>query len=277
MSEHAAQEARETTRCALGCQAAIRRTGSWSSGDACGSTCLVPAKINAFCQTCCLCRRLAEGCQLDSVAVTSACGATCVVPIVWELETGSGVVWFRAMYLSLRIKRPEYNRARNQLKQGGGRLCNAGERRLLLTVPGSEPSTRYMRSPIVVSIDAACQWLREVGEVQAAEQLSQHPQPLPTAANGTGGQQGLNSSQPGTALGAHMHASATNVRSLPSQHVTPGSDRDAGQGGTLQRASRLGAEVSRCFNAAAALSATLYLAHRYCHADMCCTLIMHPS
>ena len=122
------------------------------------------------------------GYQLDSVPLTAASGAACTVPIIWKLRSGGGVVWFRALYLSLAIQHPSYGWARQQLQRRGARHCTAEERQLLLTLPGLQPSAR-MPTTVVISISAACQWLRSVGERQAADELSQHQRPeLPPAA-----------------------------------------------------------------------------------------------
>jgi len=185
-------------------------------------------------------RRLAEGYQLDSVMVTAASGAACAVPIVWELGSGSGVVWFQAMYLALGIRHPSYSWAREQIRQRETRLCTAAERRLLLTLPGLKIYSWKTFHILVASIDAACQWLRHVGQLQAAEQLSQHQRPVAMAANGDEGQQGLDSLTPAAEGGAHVDAANT----LPSEHVTPDPDPEAVQVETPQCASRPHAQAS---------------------------------
>ncbi len=188
-------------------------------------------------------RRLAEGYQLDSVMVTAASGAACAVPVVWELGSGSGVVWFQAMYLALGIKHPSYGWAREQVRQCGARRCTAAERRLLLTLPGLKTYIWKTPTTIVASIDAACEWLRHVGQLQAAEKLSQHRQPVETATNSDDGQQGLDGLTPAAERGAHVDAAHT----LPSEHVTPDPDPEADQIRTMQRSSRPRAQVaSRC-------------------------------
>ena len=118
--------------------------------------------------------------------MTAASGCACAVPIVWKRGLGTGVVWFRAMYLSLGIQRPGYRWAHEQIKRFGARHCTAAERQLLLAVPGLQPSAHMLT--LVASVSTACQWLRSVGEHQAAAELSQHQQPVPAAARDTAAQ-----------------------------------------------------------------------------------------
>ena len=199
--------------------------------------------------------------------LTAASGAACAVPIVWKLGSGSGVVWFQAMYLALGIEHPSYGWAREQIRKRDTRLCTAAERRLLLTLPGLKPYSWKTANILVASIDAACQWLRHVGQLEAAEQLSQHQRPVATAANGDDGQQGLDSLTPAAERGSHVDAANT----LLSEHVTPDPDPETAQVRTLQRSSRPRAQVGSCCPCSSvSFPNEMCPVHRCCHASSCC-------
>ncbi len=114
------------------------------------------------------------------MSVTAASGADVVLFIVWERASGVGLVWGKPMHEDLGVAAasgPAWPTAREQLKRLGARLCTPAEKRLLAR-PGVGATRRDV---LMVSISAACQWLRSVGEQTAAEQLSQCQQPLLTA------------------------------------------------------------------------------------------------
>lgn len=126
--------------------------------------------------------QVSDSLSLDSLTVTAASGVRGELPIVWQRASGLGVVWGKQMFTNLGIgarTRQSWSAAQNQLKHLGARLCTAEEKALLRTLPHANP---YMRDTHVVEIATACQWLRSVGEMAAAEQLSQHRPPQPGAA-----------------------------------------------------------------------------------------------
>ncbi len=197
-------------------------------------------------------RRLAGAYQLDSVSVTAASGATCAVPVVWELGSGHGVVWFKAMFMGLGIRSPSFVTARSQIRQRGGRLSTAAERQLLHTVPGPNTSAnaRSIRNTTVVSIDAACEWLRDVDQEEAADQLCQHPQPVRAAASSPSNQQTLRTAALIATRG--VRAAAADLRALPSERRarraqrSPVANRKAGQKTARERLGRCHQTVRSC-------------------------------
>ncbi len=199
-------------------------------------------------------RRLAGAYQLDSVSVTAASGATCAVPIVWELGSGCGVVWFKAMFMGLGIKSPSFVPARSQIRQRGGRLSTAVERQLLHTVPDPDitANARSFRNTTVVSIDAACQWLRDVDQEEAADQLCQHQQPVPAAASSPTNQQTLHTAALMAERGVHV--AAADLQALPSERRPRRAQRNpvanrkskAGQETALKRLGRCHQTVRSC-------------------------------
>ena len=120
-----------------------------------------------------------EGYHLDSVLLAAA-PTVCTVPVIWQRASGSGIVWVKAMYEGLGVRSPTLLEAQQQLKTLGARLCTVPEKQLLLTLPGVHPSVTDIR---VIDVDSASQWLRMVGQPEAASQLSRHRQPLRAAAD----------------------------------------------------------------------------------------------
>jgi len=198
----------------------------------------------------------ADSHHLDHVTVTAASGADVVLFIVWERASGVGLVWGKPMHEDLGVAAgsgPAWPTAQEQLKRLGARLCKPAEKRLLAR-PGVGTTRRDV---LMVSINAACQWLRSVGEQTAAKQLSQRQQPLLTASPASAAaQQGvhLDSAALKTATGdtcelaiIRQHSSDTGV--LWAKQLFVSLDVAASSGMTWSEAygalKRLGARVGR--------------------------------
>ena len=114
---------------------------------------------------------LVESHYVDNVVLTAAL-ITCTVPILWERGTGAKWVLAERMHHGLGIieSGPTWQAARTQLLQGGARVCTAAEQQLLRGHPDMDPSSPDF---VVASLDAAIEWLLELGEPTAAEELCQ--------------------------------------------------------------------------------------------------------
>ena len=206
--------------------------------------------------------------------MTAATGAACAVPIIWETGSGFPMVWFRGLYLSLGFgerSRPSYSSAYRKLRQGSSRMCNAAEKQLLLTLPGVSPC---LPDTLVVSIKAACQWLRRIGQLRAAEQLCQHQQPVAAAARRGAAPPGLAAMTPASGV---ANADDANTRSLLSEHDTCEANPEAGQDTTLRRTGRKRKMVRSCrrFASLSLVNAIFQRCTAFLSACLCLTLNVH--
>ena len=110
--------------------------------------------------------------SLDNVVLTAA-SWTCEVPLLWERKTGATLVLAIAMHAGLGIGRsgPSWPWAREQLNKLGARVCTAAEMQQFRMHPDMR---RGLPPCLVVCLDAACQWLLDIGQMEAAERLFEH-------------------------------------------------------------------------------------------------------
>ncbi len=182
--------------------------------------------------------RVLRGFHLGSAVLTSARSPACELPVLWRQGSSPRVVWARRLFMGLGASSGlDWTTAAGQLRQLGARQCTAEERRLLLSLP---PVPRGHVDTRVITIDAACQWLRSIGQPEAATQLSQHQLP----ASQSGPPDVLSQDAVRAAAGVHSCRNAAGPNAAASQTDGAGSqthtsscrcDRKCGPGYILER------------------------------------------
>ncbi len=137
---------------------------------------------------------------MDLVTVTPV-PKICTVPTLRQ-ASGSGAVWPKSIYwgLGMRGSGLTWSLAHEQLSRLGAHHGTAAETKVLRSLLRVEPTAL---DGLVISLQAACQWLRDAGQPEAAQQLSQQQQQaLNAAACSSVPQQPSASSSPASQLDA---------------------------------------------------------------------------